>query len=533
MNLSDADTAAALPAAPAAAAAATVELFGSFFLGTDEFALPASCIREVVNFPARISALPLSPAYLEGMFTLRGSVIPVVNLGRLFNPAAPGADPSHKIAILDFQQVQLGILFHDTGEILRVRPEQRSELSYAGGDRHGIIAGTILLDGGERLLQILDASALIKIENVPHVLARKAATQRQNLHYHAQADRRKCVSFRVGGAAFAFDMAAIQEIINVPEIHSSILNSKLCLGRINFRGSQVAIVDFAALLSAGPAGEAAGEAGRDPGSEAARVAQAGQRIIIARIDDATVGFLVDAVESIVHFFSDELMPIPLLSKARAGMFAGCLSKPDQGDIIFLDHREIFSSNEIMEMRNGHANLFPEEGGGKAKNSEARNSKRQVYITFALETTFALEIKQVREIIDFSDNISCPPGMPPFLRGMLNLRQQMISVIDLRQLYHMAPAARTEQSKILIVERGEERYGLMVDAVENIITVADSQRFTAPKMIRGAGANDCSLRSEMDEVIDIASEQDSTTKTLSVFECGRLLERLSRELPVSA
>ena len=51
------------------------ELFGSFHLGGDEFALPASCIREVVNYPAKVTALPLSPAYLEGMFTLRGSCL--------------------------------------------------------------------------------------------------------------------------------------------------------------------------------------------------------------------------------------------------------------------------------------------------------------------------------------------------------------------------------------------------------------------------------------------------------------------------
>ncbi|HWW70458.1 MAG TPA: chemotaxis protein CheW, partial [Duganella sp.] len=145
------------------AGAGPTELFGSFVLGPDEFALPAHCIREVVNYPDKMTGLPLSPPFLEGMFTLRGSVIPVVNLGRVFNPAAPAADPSHKIAILDYDGVLAGILFHATGEILRVRPEQRSTLSYASGERHGVVAGTILLDDGARLLQILDPAALARI----------------------------------------------------------------------------------------------------------------------------------------------------------------------------------------------------------------------------------------------------------------------------------------------------------------------------------------------------------------------------------
>src|SRR6202008_3718980 len=105
----------------------------------------------------------------------------------------------------------------------------------------------------------------------------------------------------------------------------------------------------------------------------------------------------------------------------------------------------------------------------------RKSQRQVYITFALENTFAVEIRQVREIIDYSDAVTHAPGMPAFMRGMLNLRQQMISVIDLRSLYQMPQRASDTPGKILIIERGEDRYGLLVDAVENIMTVNDSQR----------------------------------------------------------
>ncbi|GJI87339.1 chemotaxis protein W [Rugamonas sp. R1(2021)] len=492
------------------------ELFGSFVLGADEFALPASCIREVVNFPDKVSALPLSPKFLEGVFTLRGAVIPVVNLGRVFSADARGAEASDKIAILDFQGVLVGILFHATGEILRVRREQRSTLSYANGDAHGVVAGTILLSDGARLVQVLDPAALVRIENVPQVLALQGAGRQAA--QRSQGERRQCVSFRVGASSFAFEMSAIQEIIRVPELQASILNSALCLGRINFRGSQVAVVDFTALLSAAPT---------------TRELHADQRIVIARIDDATIGFLVDSVDSIVNFYSEELMAIPLLSKARAGMFGGCIAKPGLGDIIFLNHREIFSSTEIQEMRTGHANLYPKDQTGTtpARQQDAKRSQRQVYITFALENTYAVEIKQVREIIDFSDDITRPPGMPDFMRGMLNLRQQMISVIDLRSLYRMPALEHSGQAKILVIERGEELYGLMVDAVENIMTVNDSRRFTAPKMMRNTSAQG-DPRSEMEEVIDIEGDGDNH-QTLSVFECGRLLQRLAREIPALA
>jgi len=489
------------------------ELFGSFLLDGDEFALPASCIREVVNYPAKVTALPLSPAYLEGMFTLRGSVIPVVNLGRLFRADAPRAVDTDKIAILDFQHVLIGIVFQDTGEILRVPASARSALQYAAGDAHAVIAGTILHAGGTRLLQILDPHALLRIENVPHVLALQASgAKHSTARYHAQSERRQCVSFHAAGATFAFEMLAIQEIIKVPELHSSILNSELCLGRMHFRGSQVAVVDFGALLQAAEPGKAATPE---------------QRIIVVRLEETTIGFLVDSVDSIVHFFGDEVLPIPLLSKARATMFAGCITKEGLGDIIFLDHKEILSQAEIVEMRDGHARLYPSDTD--TATAATRKAQRRVYITFTVETQFAVEIGQVREIIDFGGAITTPPGMPACMRGMLNLRQQMISIIDLRQLYAMAPLADSSAGKILIVERGDERYGFLVDHVDNIMTISDSQRFAAPQLIRTGEHDD--LRSEMDEMIDIGT--DDKRQTLSVFQCDHLLEKLGSALPQAA
>lgn len=497
---------------------AATELFGSFFLDKEEFALPASCIREVVNFPEKITAIPLSPLFLTGIFTLRGTVIPVVNLGRLFDPEAADADNSHKIAIIDYQQVQVGILFHATGEILRVRPEQRSTMRYGargGRDVHGVVTGTIQLENGARLLQILDAATLINIENVPQVLALKVASRKQeNNLFHLQAERRQCVSFHVGSTSFAFEMSAIREIIVVPELQSSVLNSNLCLGRINFRGSPVAVVDFSTLLGAG---------------HVVHQSPTDQRIVIARIGDASVGFLVDSVDNIVSFFTDELLPIPLLSKARAGMFGGCISQPGIGEIIFLDHEKIFSRTEIVEISHGHANLYQDEVQTAGRRYEPENStvQRKVYITFTLENTFAVEIRQIREIIDFSEGMTDPPGMPPFMHGILNLRQQMISVIDLRCLYRMPPLNDRTGTKILIVERGEERYGLMVDTVENIITVADGDRFPTPKIMRSNVAED--LRHEMEEVIDMATGENAR-QTLSVFESEVFFKRLAREWP---
>ena len=490
-----------VPAPPQAGAGAAIELFGSFMLGGSEFALPALCIREVVNYPERMTSVPLAPSYLEGMFTLRGSVIPVVNLGRLFDPAAPAAEPSNKIAIIDYQEAQVGLLVHATGEILRVRPEQRSRLRYAEGSTQGVVAGAILLDEGRRLVQVLDIDRLVHIENVPQVQSMRASGAETRRQLRVVGERRHAISFRAAGARFAMEMKAIQEIVRVPELAESILASPLCRGRMPFRGLQVPVVDFAALAGGQPA---------PPNAE--------QRILVAHIGEATLGFLVDEVESILHFTGDEVLAIPLLSKERSAMFAGCVARPGEEDVILLDHDGIFSRSEIGEMDLGHRQLYPAQARTAAASQRAG---RKVYLSFRVGDLFALELKQVREIIDHGGDISHPPGMPDYLCGVLNLRQQLISLVDLRRLYGMAAAEGT--GKVLVIEREEGRYGLVVDAVADIVTVDDGKRFAAPSLMK-TSATAQGLSAESNEVVELP-QADGSAHSTCLLDLERVMKRI--------
>ena len=488
---------------------ATPELFGSFHLGSQEYALPASCIREVVNFPDKMIPVPLAPAYLEGVFTLRGQVIPVLNLGRIFDPAAPAAERTHKIAIVDHGEIEVGIIFHDTGEVLRVRPEQRSMLQYRDAASRNVVSGTITLDDGARLLEILDPAALAQIENVPHVqMLRTIGRNAGSGQFAQRAQRRHCISFRVGGTAFAFEMCAIREIIMVPEIMPSVMASPLCLGRINFRGHAVGVVDFAALLQFG--------------AHADGIASE-RRILVAKVGETLIGFLVDSVDSIFHVNEGEVLPIPLLSKARAAMFAGCVSGDNGADVLFLNHEGIFSQSELVEIGAGHVRLYQNEAeaaGGAQRARSARN--RAVYVVFSLDSPWAVEIAQLREIICWRDGMVQPPGLPRCVRGILNLRHQMISVIDLRCLFGMGQSADPQSGKIMIIERGDECFGLLVDAVDNLITVAASDRRASPLLL------DDGTHDHVREVIDVTLA-DGSAGVLNVFDPALMFTLLERVL----
>jgi purine-binding chemotaxis protein CheW len=82
---------------------------------------------------------------------------------------------------------------------------------------------------------------------------------------------------------------------------------------------------------------------------------------------------------------------------------------------------------------------------------------------------ALDVLAVREIIEYS-GVTRVPMMPPSVRGIINLRGNVLPVIDLHARLGRAPAAASQKSCILVVETPEgQACGLMVDAVNTVHT----------------------------------------------------------------
>lgn len=106
-----------------------------------------------------------------------------------------------------------------------------------------------------------------------------------------------------------------------------------------------------------------------------------------------------------------------------------------------------------------------------------------YLTFALgREEYGLEILRVREIIGYID-VTAVPRTPEHVKGVINLRGQVFSVIDLRARFGMEPAARTEQTCIIVVDvqRNGRRLntGVIVDRVSEVLDVAPDRIEDAP------------------------------------------------------
>lgn len=117
-------------------------------------------------------------------------------------------------------------------------------------------------------------------------------------------------------------------------------------------------------------------------------------------------------------------------------------------------------------------------------NKALTGKEGKYLTFTLAPEqYGLEILKVREIIGYME-ITAVPQTPRYVKGVINLRGQVIPVIDLRAKFGMETKEITEESCIIVVEihldKREFNTGIIVDKVEEVLDIAGSNIEAAPQ-----------------------------------------------------
>ena len=125
--------------------------------------------------------------------------------------------------------------------------------------------------------------------------------------------------------------------------------------------------------------------------------------------------------------------------------------------------------------NQSANIVPAKAGALPVAFEAGGEQLQ-YLTFSLsDEMFAIGILSIREIIEYG-HITEVPMVPPFIRGVINLRGSVVPVIDLSVRFGRQAADITKRTCIVIIEianpAGNQHHqmGIVVDAVSEVLEI---------------------------------------------------------------
>lgn len=139
------------------------------------------------------------------------------------------------------------------------------------------------------------------------------------------------------------------------------------------------------------------------------------------------------------------------------------------------------------------------------NSEQEDNIENTFLTFSLEQEqYAVNIAHVTEIVGMQ-KISEVPDVPGFIKGVTNLRGQVIPVMDMRLRFNLPWQEYDDRTTIIVLELDNTATGLIVERVNEVLDIQPSQIDPPPRwhnggqqgVIRGLGKTEDSVNIILD------------------------------------
>jgi|TARA_R110002124_G_scaffold90781_3_gene231319 purine-binding chemotaxis protein CheW len=114
-------------------------------------------------------------------------------------------------------------------------------------------------------------------------------------------------------------------------------------------------------------------------------------------------------------------------------------------------------------------------------NQAQDDQVLQYVTFRLDDeTYGIDVMQIQEVLRYTE-IAPVPGAPDYVLGIINLRGNVVTVIDTRRRFGLADAEVTDATRIVVMESSNQVMGILVDSVAEVVYLKASEIETAPNV----------------------------------------------------
>jgi len=150
------------------------------------------------------------------------------------------------------------------------------------------------------------------------------------------------------------------------------------------------------------------------------------------------------------------------------------------------------------------------------NNSNQNDPLMQWVTFRLsEEKYGINVMQVQEVLRVTE-IAPVPGAPSYVLGIINLRGNVVTVIDTRNRFGLMSKEQDDATRIVIIETDAHIIGIMVDSVAEVVDLRASEIETAPnvgndessKYIQGVTSRDNELLILVDLNKFLSDEENS-------------------------
>ena len=456
----------------------------TFAVAGEMFAVPMAPVQEIIRVP-EVAHLPLAPRTLDGLANLRGRVLPIINLRRLFGCAEREADDATRVLVINIGQ-PLGFVVDRVASVVTIEPaELESADSIQTVVNADYLTGVIKRlrpDGGHDMLLSIDFARLIEgqFSGIGGGLAgeRSAAnaamaSQSADVEDNATVDELRLVSFSVADQEYALDIAEVQEIVQLPERVSELPNTPgHVLGVISLRQRLLPLVSLRTLF----------------GLPRLDYAEQHRIVVVSLPGGMHVGLVTDSVKEVLSVPRSQAEAMPgMLSADQALEEFSSICRLDGGKRLV----SIIATDKLLRLPAIEAALAvtrkATQDTAMTSDTElndddiATDDDTQVVIFRLGAEEFGVPIMSVQEIVRVPETLTRVPRTPAFVEGVINLRGTVLPVIDQRSRLGLPLIERNDRQRIMVYMLGGTRTGFIVDSVAEVLRIPRHHIVPAPTM----------------------------------------------------
>jgi purine-binding chemotaxis protein CheW len=451
--------------------------FVTFIAGDEVFAADMVPVKEIIRVP-EVVRVPLAPAALEGLANLRGKVLPIISLRRLFGFPELAHDDSTRALVVDVGQ-PLGFVVDRVSSVVGVDASHIEDVGSIKTTVNTEMLSSLIKDvGGHAMIMVLDFAKLIEREfsqiasisrNSGVAGAAQASVQSEE---EDSSDELQLVSFDVNGQEYAIAIEDVQEIVQVPEaiIHVPRSESHV-LGVMTLRSRLLPLVNLRSMFALPH---------RDLDEKS--------RIVVLTLGGVSVGVVVDAVSEVLRVSKSGVDALPAML-AREGNLAEVTSicRLDNGKrmVSIVTARNLFGHSAIKEAVSAVNESELESDREDTRQDDNLDDDEQVVIFRLDKEEFGAPIASVQEIVRVPEQLIRVPKAPAFVEGVINLRGTVLPVIDLRLRLGLKQVERTDRQRIMVFLISDVRTGFIVDQVAEVLRIPKGSHRTGATTVRGA------------------------------------------------
>jgi purine-binding chemotaxis protein CheW len=439
----------------------------TFHIDDGIFAVPLAEVQEIIRMPD-IVEVPLSHNSLEGLANLRGTVMSVTSLRRIFRYPDLEHNDATRVVVLN-RGIPVGLVVDRMSAVVTAEPDQiESVSSIEATVNTDLLRGMIKTVDGRGMIMILDPARLFEGESGSGQ-RRAANASTGDVDAVADqaaeaADEMQLVSFEVAGQEYALTIENVQEIVQVPEhINRLPKTDSHILGVVTLRNRLLPLVSLRQMF----------------GLPAVPLDDRNKIVVVPLPDETSVGIVMDTVKEVLRVNRSMLDPVPGLmrgGKAHGEIQGICRLNGGKRLVSVLSAEALFE-NEVIRRAAAGGNSEENLGGAMASDQvagEVTLAEEEQFVVFRLaEEEYGAPIDSVQEIVRVPDTLTRLPKAPSFIKGVVNLRGAVLPVVDQRTRFNLDDMERNDRQRIMVFTINGVRTGFIVDSVSEVLKISRS------------------------------------------------------------